>query len=86
MYSESELPWEQTQKLVNTLVFKHTGKYLSDVENQVLQGAWEGKSYEKIADELFRSVGYINRDIGYRLWQKLSEALGEEVTRMAKAS
>jgi AAA-like domain len=82
MYSESGLPWEQTQKLVNTLVFKHTGKYLSDVEIQVLQGAWEGKSYEKIADELFRSVSYINRDIGYRLWQKLSEALGEEVTKM----
>ena len=81
MPSESDLPWEQTQTLVNTLVFKHTGKYLSDVEIEVLQGAWEGKSYEEIADQLFRSVSYINKDVGYRLWKKLSEALGEEVTK-----
>lgn len=81
MHSESDLPWEQTQTLVNALVFKHTGKHLSDIEIEVLQGAWEGKSYEEIAEQLFRSVSYINKDIGYRLWKKLSEALGEDVTK-----
>ncbi len=81
MHSESDLPWEQTQTLVNTLVFKHTGKHLSDIEIEVLQGAWEGKSYEEIAEQLFRSVSYINKDIGYRLWKKLSRALGEDVTK-----
>lgn len=67
--------------LVNTLVFKHTGKHLSDVEIEVLRGAWEGKSYEEIAEQLVRSVSYINKDVGYRLWKKLSDALGEEVTK-----
>ena len=81
MNAESELSWEQTQNLVNTLVLKHTGKYLSDIEIDVLRGAWEGKSYEQIAEQLFRSVSYINKDVGYRLWKKLSEALGEEVTK-----
>jgi AAA-like domain len=81
MNSESELSWEQTKNLVNTLVLKRTGKHLSDLEAEVLRGAWEDKSYEKIADELFRSVSYINKDVGYRLWKKLSEALGEEVTK-----
>ncbi|MCY7279219.1 MAG: AAA-like domain-containing protein [Phormidesmis sp. CAN_BIN44] len=81
MNSESDLPWEQTQTLVNTLVFKHTGKHLSDIEIEVLQGAWGGKSYEEIAEQLFRSVSYINKDVGYRLWKKLSEALGEDVTK-----
>lgn len=81
MSGESELSWEQTQNLVNTLVFKHTDKYLSDIEIEVLRGAWEGKSYEAIAEQLFRSVSYINKDIGYRLWKKLSDALGEEVTK-----
>lgn len=81
MSGESELSWEQTQNLVNTLVFKHTGKYLSDIEIEVLRGAWEGKSYEAIAEQLFRSVSYINKDVGYRLWKKLSDALGEEVTK-----
>ncbi|MFE1744060.1 AAA-like domain-containing protein [Coleofasciculus sp. H7-2] len=81
MHPESELSWEQTQNLVGTLVFKHTGKHLSDIEIEVLQGAWEGKSYEEIAEQLFRSVSYINKDIGYRLWKKLSDALGEDVTK-----
>lgn len=81
MSAESELSWEQTQHLVNTLVFKYTGKYLSDIEIEVLRGAWEGKSYEEIAEQLFRSVSYINKDVGYRLWKKLSDALGEEVTK-----
>jgi len=81
MNAESELSWEQTQNLVNTLVFRHTGKHLSDIEIEVLRGAWEGKSYEQIAEQLFRSVSYINKDVGYRLWKKLSEALGEEVTK-----
>lgn len=81
MNAESELSWEQIKILVNALVFKHTGKYLSDIEIEVLRGSWEGKSYEEIAEQLFRSVSYINKDVGYRLWKKLSEALGEEVTK-----
>lgn len=81
MNPESELSWEKIQNLVNTLVLKHTGKHLSDIEIEVLRGAWQGKSYEEIAEQLFRSVSYINKDVGYRLWKKLSEALGEEVTK-----
>jgi DNA-binding NarL/FixJ family response regulator len=71
MSGESELSWEQTQALINTLVLKRTGKYLSDIEIEVLHGSWEGKSYEEIAEQLFRSVSYINKDVGYRLWKKL---------------
>ncbi len=81
MNSEPELSWEQTRKLVNTLLFNRTGKYLRDVEIKVLQGAWEGKSYDDIAQQLQLSASYINKDVGYRLWQKLSKALGEEVTK-----
>lgn len=81
MNSKTELSWEQTQTLVNTLIFQQTGKYLSDVEIKVLQGAWAGKSYDEIAKQLVLSVSYINKDVGYRLWHKLSNALGEEVTK-----
>ena len=81
MNAETELSWEQTQNLVNTLVLKHTGRHLSDVENEVLRGAWEGKSYAKIAEQLFLTENYISGDVGYRLWKKLSAALGEEVTK-----
>jgi hypothetical protein len=81
MTLQPELSWEQTQPLVNTLVFQHTGKHLSDMEIKVLKGSWEGKSYDDIAKHLVLSVSYINKDVGYRLWQKLSAALGEEVTK-----
>lgn len=81
MNPDSQLSWEQTQNLADTLVFKYTGKHLSDIEIDVLRGAWEGKSYEEIAEQLFRSLSYINKDVGYRLWKRLSEALGEEVTK-----
>lgn len=81
MNPDSELSWEQTQNLADTLVFKYTSKHLSDIEIDVLRGAWEGKSYEEIAEQLFRSLSYINKDVGYRLWKRLSEALGEEVTK-----
>lgn len=73
MNPESELSWEEIQNLVNMLVLRHTGKHLSDIEIEVLRGAWQGKSYEEIAEQLFRSVSYINKDVGYRLWKKLSE-------------
>lgn len=81
MNAETELSWEQTQNLANTLVLKHTGRHLSDVEIEVLRGAWEGKSYGKIAEQLFLTDNYISGDVGYRLWKKLSAALGEEVTK-----
>jgi hypothetical protein len=81
MNPELELTWEQTQRLVNTLIFNQTSKYLSDVEIKVLQGAWAGESYDNIAKQLVLSVSYINKDVGYRLWQKLSSALGEDVTK-----
>lgn len=81
MSTESELPWEATKNLADSLVFKHTGKYLSDIEVEVLQGAWEGKNYEQIAEKSQRSFSYINTNIGNQLWKKLSESLGEEVSK-----
>lgn len=81
MSSELELPWETTKHLANELVFQSTGKFLTDIEVEVLQGAWEGKNYEQIAEQSRRSFSYINTNVGNSLWKKLSEALGEEVSK-----
>jgi hypothetical protein len=81
MNTALDLSWEQTQNLADDAVFKNTGKRLSDIEVEVLRGAWEGKSYDEIASQLILSVNYINKDVGYRLWKKLSDALGEEVSK-----
>ncbi len=76
-----EFTWATARQLADHLVFQATGKHLSDVECQVLQGAWEGKNYSLIAEELGYTLEYINSDVGYGLWTKLSQATDEKVTK-----
>ncbi|NEQ35802.1 MAG: serine/threonine protein kinase [Okeania sp. SIO3I5] len=80
MNSEVEFT-DIAEKLADKYVFEKTGKYLSDVEKKVLQGALEGKTYEKIAQECGYATNTLNRDYGKKLWDKLSEALGERVSK-----
>jgi len=81
MSDEGQFSWEQVKGLADTLVFNSTSKHLTDIEVQVLQGAYQGESYEKIAETLGFTTDYINKDVGYKLWKKLSEGLGEKVTK-----
>lgn len=73
--------WEQAKRIADLAVFQHCGEHLKDAELEVLKGAWEGLTYEKMAEDLYRSVNYIRGDIGPKLWQKLSDALAEDVTK-----
>ncbi|OUC15616.1 MAG: hypothetical protein B0A82_06045 [Alkalinema sp. CACIAM 70d] len=73
--------WTAAKKVADDLVFAHTGKHLSDIEIKVLQGAWEGKTYEEMARTYGYSVEYLNKDVGNKLWRKLSESLAEPVTK-----
>lgn len=73
--------WEQAKRIADLAVFQNCGEHLKDAELEVLKGAWEGLTYEKMAEDLYRSVNYIRGDIGPKLWQKLSDALAEDVTK-----
>ena len=53
---------------------------LSKTEAMVFRQCWEGRSYLEIAQSSGYDAGYI-KDTGYRLWQCLSEAYGEKVTK-----
>ncbi|MFN7715457.1 MAG: NB-ARC domain-containing protein [Pseudanabaenaceae cyanobacterium] len=55
-------------------------KRLSNIQEQLLRHAWEGKNYHEIAEICNYDASYI-RDVGYRLWRLLSEAFGERVTK-----
>jgi hypothetical protein len=77
---DADQPWCQIQDLVDRLVHQTTGKHLSDVEIQVLRGAWEGQTYEAIAQDCHLTVKYVG-EVGGRLWQLLSQALSEEVKK-----
>jgi ABC-type dipeptide/oligopeptide/nickel transport system ATPase subunit len=65
-------------QFADELVFQQTGKHLDDSQEVVVKGVWEGKTYEEIADQSNRSERHV-RDVGYKLWQILSEKLGEDI-------
>lgn len=79
--SNTELCWADAKNAANTAVFNSTKQYLSDIEINVLQGSWEGKTYDEMAEIYGYSSEYLNKDIGNKLWKKLSEVLGERVTK-----
>jgi WD40 repeat protein len=54
--------------------------HLSDVQELVFRYCWEGQTYPTIAESVGYDTGYI-KDVGSKLWQLLSSALGEKVTK-----
>jgi len=54
--------------------------HLTKIQKIVLQQSWAGQSYMKIAREFGYDPGYI-KDTGAKLWQQMSVALGEKVTK-----
>lgn len=90
MNSKLAFTWEDAKQVADEALFNKMGVYLSDVEIEVLKGAWEGLTYEKMAEEMshrrenqkYYSVDYLRGDVGYKLFrQKLSHVLGEEISK-----
>ena len=71
------------QALVSTvdeLIFSHTGEHLDDLQQAILEGAFDHQKYAEIAKKNHRSEKYI-KDLAAKLWQTISAALGEEVSK-----
>ncbi len=71
------------QSLVSTvdeLIFSHTGEHLDDLQQAILEGAFDHQKYAAIAKKNHRSEKYI-KDLAAKLWQTISAALGEEVSK-----
>ncbi|MEG4317972.1 NB-ARC domain-containing protein [Microcoleus sp. Aus8_D1] len=67
-------------RLADNLVFAKTGEHLDDLQKAILLGVWEGQKYSQIAEASYCSEGHI-RNIASKLWKRLSNVLGEEVTQ-----
>jgi hypothetical protein len=65
-------------QIADNLVFAETGKHLDDLQETVIKGVWEGKSYDKIAENSHCSESYI-RNIGYKLWRIFSHHLDQDI-------
>ncbi|MBE9249980.1 ATP-binding protein [Dolichospermum sp. LEGE 00240] len=65
---------------VDKIVFEKTGKHLDNVQTAVVQGTWERRTYDDIAQEFNVTKNHVG-DIGAELWQLLSQALGEDIKK-----
>jgi AAA-like domain len=75
--TESEFTWEEALEIADKLAFESTGSHLKDIETIVLEASWEGITYPQMAENSGYSAEYLNKDVGNKLWNKLTEALGK---------
>ncbi|MBD2353263.1 NACHT domain-containing protein [Tolypothrix sp. FACHB-123] len=72
-----ELTFEQAMLVLDKALQK---KHLSNIQEMVLRLCWSGYTYAEIAESSGYDDDYI-RDVGFRLWQTLSKALGENIAK-----
>ncbi len=63
---------------IENLVYQKTKKHLSDLERKIFLGSWDNLTYEKIHP---LNPDYVEKDVGYKLWKKISNLLGEKVNK-----
>lgn len=68
-------------EVTNSIVLAKTRRRLSPVEVAILSGSWQGQTYEEIASSANYAASYLKRYAGPKLWQLLSDVLGEEVSK-----
>jgi hypothetical protein len=56
------------------------GRSLNNIQELLFRQTWEGKTYLAIAENSGYDASYV-RDVGYKLWQTLSKAFDERVTK-----
>jgi AAA ATPase domain len=67
-------------KIADDLMFNSTSKYLDNLQKSVVEGVWNGKSYQEIAVDTDRTEGHI-RDIAATLWKDISKPIGGKVRK-----
>jgi hypothetical protein len=69
-------------QFVDRLVEKETGEHLDDLQKEVIQGIWQGKTYKEISENI--ANGYNENYIGdtsRKLFKILSKQVGEDVNK-----
>jgi tetratricopeptide (TPR) repeat protein len=71
---------DKVLELADALVFRTTGKHLNDLQRKILRAVWQRQTYGEIAQRLRYTEGHV-KDVASQLWQSLSQALDERVTK-----
>jgi WD40 repeat protein len=75
------MDFEELLRFVNASVYTKTNKHLKDVQILILRGAWQGQSYEKIAEAHSYTDKYLRQDVGPKFWRLLTDTFGERVSK-----
>jgi DNA-directed RNA polymerase specialized sigma24 family protein len=81
--SEGEplISFDVALKVADSGVLTKFGRHLKNIEIAVFRGAWQGQTYDQIAEEQGYAPEYIKHDVGPKLWQLLSSSFGEKVSK-----
>ncbi|KOR33680.1 hypothetical protein AM228_28475, partial [Planktothricoides sp. SR001] len=71
---------DEVLKLTDDLVFGQTGMHLDYLQEEILKGTLQSKTYSEIAKELHLSKSHV-RNTGSELWKILSEYLKQDITK-----
>ncbi|MGF1492211.1 MAG: response regulator [Microcoleaceae cyanobacterium] len=65
------------------LIYSKLGSYFSDLQRTILLTTLKGsrKTYDQIAEESGYSAKYVRQDVAPKLWQLISEALDQKITK-----
>jgi hypothetical protein len=69
---------EEALKVANAAVFAKNKKHLTDIQESILRGSWQGQNYDEIAEVHDYTSQHIKNE-GSKLWKLLTQALGEKV-------
>jgi len=72
--SENVLRWAKD------LILAQTGEYLTEIQEAILTGVWEGKKYRQISEEFYCSESEVKKEAA-KLWEKLGEELGKDLKK-----
>ena len=65
---------------LDELIFSSTGKHIDSLQVAILKGVLKGQKYVDIAKDYNCSKGHV-KDEAYKLWQLLSDTLGEDINK-----
>ncbi|WP_460200017.1 AAA-like domain-containing protein, partial [Scytonema sp. NUACC21] len=68
-------------EIVDRLLIENHNRPLNSTENLILQGIWQYKTYNQMAIEAGYSPGYFTNVVAPELFARLSEVIGQRVTK-----
>jgi hypothetical protein len=71
---------QEALRITDELILAKTGRHLTDLQQAIVLGCWEGKPYERIADEKLYNPTYV-KSVAAQLWNQLSSVLGQKVAK-----